>query len=105
MSKIKWDDMPNFIVWNRVKSLRRNMKLNQAQVAVGAGIAVNTLWMIEQGYDEKTTKETKKKLADFFKCDIDDIFPSKMIGNKPAAQPKEKAIAKLQFFAPKKVDE
>ena len=101
MSKIKWDKMPSFIVWNRVKSLRRNMKLNQTKVAVGAGISVNTLYLIEQGYDDKTTKETKKKLADFFKCDISDIFPAEMVGNEPKKRP-EKTIAKMQFFAPRK---
>jgi len=98
--KIKWDlkNIPSRMVWNRVKSLRENMKLSQIQVATGAGISVTTIWMIEQGFDEKTTEMTKQKIADFFKCDILDIFPSEMIGSKPREYPEEKKTVKMQFF-------
>jgi len=82
MQKIKWDPAPDFLVWNRIKSLRKKRGLNQVQVAAGADISINTLWMIEQGYDKRTTDETKQKIADFFKCDVSDIFPAEMIGNK-----------------------
>jgi len=81
MAKIKFDNAPDFLVWNKIKSLRKEKQLTQPQVAVGAGIAIATLWMIESGYDAKTTQETKQKLANFFKCAVSDIFPSKMIGN------------------------
>jgi len=81
-NKIIWDLAPDFLVWNRIKVLRKERGLTQPQVAVGAGISISTLWAIESGYDEKTTKETKRKLAQFFKCNISDIFPSQMVGNK-----------------------
>ena len=101
MAKIKWDlkNIGNRIVWNRVKSLRKEMKLNQAQVAVGSGIAVNTLYSIELGNDERTTDVTKQKLADFFKCDIDDIFPAEMIGDKPKKHIKEKTIVATYTYS------
>ncbi|MBA7496148.1 hypothetical protein ES702_06746 [subsurface metagenome] len=98
MAKIKWDKVPDRIIWNRIKSLRKSMGLNQTQLAVGVGVSVPTIWMLEQGYDERTTKETKQKFADFFKCDIDDLFPVEMVGNKPKEYPKEKTIVKMQFF-------
>ncbi len=81
MAKIKWKKVPDMLGWNRIKSLRKEEHLNQAQVAVGAGISIATLYMIEQGYEEKTTEETKRKLAKFFECDVEDIFPAQMVGN------------------------
>lgn len=98
MREIKWEKMPDFICWNRVKTLRKHLKLSQMKVAAGAGISMPTLWSIESGFDEKTTKETKQKIADFFDCNIDDIFPAEMVGNEPREQPKEKTIGKMQFF-------
>lgn len=83
MPKIKWEKVADFIVWNKVKTLRTERKLKQIQVAVGADITIATLWMIEQGYEKRTTIKIKKKLAKFFKCDVSDIFPTEMIGNKP----------------------
>ena len=86
MAQLKWEKVPGRLGWNKVKSLRKKKKLKQAQVAVGADISITTLWMIEQGYEKKTIDETKQKLADFFECDVDDIFPAEMIGNKPRAE-------------------
>jgi len=98
MAKIKWDKVPDRLIWNRLRSLRKNMGLSQTQLAAGVGVGIPTIYYIEQGYDEKTTIETKKKFAKFFKCDINDIFPVEMIGNKPKVYPGEKTIVKLQFF-------
>lgn len=80
--KIKWETAPENIMWNKVKALRKKYGLRQAEVAQGADIAISTLWLIEQGFDKKTTKETKDKLAKFFECDVDDIFPAEMVGNQ-----------------------
>ena len=83
MAKLKWRRAPDRLFWNKIRALRKEKKLKQVQVAVGADISITTLWMIEQGYEKKTSSETKQKLADFFDCDVDDIFPAEMIGNKP----------------------
>ncbi|MBA7614660.1 hypothetical protein ES703_21929 [subsurface metagenome] len=83
MAKINWEKVPDFLIWNKVKTLRLERKFKQIKVAAGADISISTLWMIESGYEKKVTDETKKKLAKFFKCDVDDIFPAEMIGNKP----------------------
>lgn len=83
MTKITWKKAPSNIGWNRVKSLRKKHGLRQAEVAQGADICITTLWLIESGFDKKTTKETKQKLANFFECDIEDIFPAEMVGNGP----------------------
>lgn len=82
MAKIKWEPASPGIGWNRVKSLRKKMGLNQATVAVGAGISIATLYNIEHGYEQTTTLDTKKRLAKYFKCDVQDLFPAQMIGNE-----------------------
>ena len=81
MAKIKWSETLGFLGWNRVKSIRRLGKLSQAEVAEGSRISIATLYNIEHGYEKTTTQETKEKLAQFFKCDVEDIFPAQMIGN------------------------
>jgi len=44
------------------------------------------------GYERRTTEDLRKKLADFFKLDVDDLFPAEMIGNEP----REKYLEKLK---------
>ncbi len=82
MSKIRWKKTAPLIVWNKIKSLRIEKKLTQVQVSAFADVSVATIWMIEQGYDKTTSKKTKQRLATFFNCDIEDIFPCEMIGNQ-----------------------
>ena len=83
MAKIKWDPAPEMIGWNKIKSLRRAQGLSQAEVAVRAGVSVTTIYFLEMGYEERTTDETKKKIAKFFEVEVDDLFPCEMIGNEP----------------------
>lgn len=80
--KIKWDPVPDQLVWNKVKSLRRQRGLKQIDVAAGSGTTITTVWNIEQGYERRVSDQIKQKLADFFECDIDDIFPCEMVGNQ-----------------------
>jgi transcriptional regulator with XRE-family HTH domain len=74
--------IPPFIVWNRLRALREEKGLSMARVANDAGVSAPTLWLLEQGFDERTTIQTKKKLADYFKCSVSDIFPVKMLGDQ-----------------------
>ena len=82
MEKINWEQRPSFLVWNKVKRLRKERGFSQLQVAAAADISITTLWMIESGFDGKTTIKTKGKIAAFFDCDVEDIFPCEMIGNQ-----------------------
>ena len=74
--------IPPLIVWNRLRALREEKGLSMAQVANDAGISAPTLWLLEQGFDERTTIPTKKKLAHYFKYSVSDIFPVKMLGDQ-----------------------
>lgn len=82
MAKIKWDKIAKMVCWNKIKTLRKIRGLSQPEIAVGAGISITSVYYLELGYEERTTEKTKKKLAKFFKCDVEDIFPCEMIGNK-----------------------
>lgn len=81
MAKITWKKVPSMLGWNKLKTLRLEKKLTQVQVSAYSDVAVATIWMIEAGYDERVTKETKRKLCVFFECDISDLFPVEMIGD------------------------
>lgn len=93
MEKINWEQRPSFFVWNKIKRLRKERGFSQLQVAAAADISITTLWMIESGFDGKTSLKTKRKLATFFNCDIDDIFPCEMVGD----QTKEEFIKDRQL--------
>jgi len=84
--KIQWEKAPDFLGWNKIRSLRKAKGLTQAKFAVGCGLCIATVYSLEQGHDERTSDEIKQKIADFFECDIDDLFPCQWIGNEPQAE-------------------
>lgn len=86
MAKIKWKIPAPMLVWNKLKALRLEKRLTQVQLSTYSGVAVATIWMVEQGYDKTATEKTKRRLATYFGCDISDLFPVQMIGDKTLAQ-------------------
>jgi|GEM_PF-1963699 len=83
MAKIKWQPVPDMIGWNRLKSLRENRGVSQPQLAVGANVAVTTIYFLENGFEERIGEAVKKRIADFFEVDVEDIFPAQMVGDEP----------------------
>jgi len=77
---MKKEKIPNFIIVNRVKMIRKGRGLSQTQVCAGANVSIGTLWLIEQGFDKKTTDETKEKLARYFGVQVSDLFPVEVRG-------------------------
>ncbi len=86
MAKIKWAPAPPMVGWNRLKSLRLERGLTQPELAVAAGLAVGTVCHLECGLEERVADSTKAKLAAFFECDVDDIFPVQMLGDRPRVE-------------------
>jgi len=84
--KTKWPDVPEVVRWNKLRHIRRERKLTQAQVAVGAGVSIVTVWYLESGFEERATAETRKKIAVFFEINEGDLFPVDMLGNRPRAE-------------------
>jgi len=81
MAKIKWASVPATLRWNRLKYLREERGYTRQVVAVGAGVSTMTLYLLENGFEKKSTTETREKIARFFKCDVEDIFPADRIGD------------------------
>lgn len=94
-----WDlkKIPPFpVCWNRLKTLRLNLGLTQVQLAVKVNVSPATLFVLEAGNDTYTTPETKKKLCDFFGCEVDQLFPVSMIGPISKQQYLEKKLKEDQ---------
>lgn len=102
MGKIKWDlkNVGSRMVWNRLKSLRKEKNLTQLEVAKGTGLSLTWIAYAEKGFDDNISDQAKQKIADFFQADVDDIFPTEMIGN----QPKKGKVKRIQFFAEPEVE-
>ncbi len=84
MQKINWDlqNVGKRISWNKLKTLRLEKKLTQVQLSAYSGVAVATIWMLENGYDKTASEKTKQRLATYFECNVSDLFPVAMIGNQ-----------------------
>ncbi len=91
-----WDlsNIPSFYCWNRLKSLRDSYRLSQSALAFKSGVSQTTILQCEAGNDANTTDSVKKRLADFFDCKIEDIFPTDMIGKIPEREFLRQAIEK-----------
>lgn len=96
MAKITWSRMPDGIGWNKARSLRKASGLTIAEVAVGAGLPEPTVQRIETGKEGLASITARKKLAAFFKCDLEDVFPAEMVGDKPKAMVFSTTIGHLE---------
>ena len=92
MARLKWEKIPGGVGWNKIYSLRKAKGLSQAQLAVGAGVSLTTVFYLELGYEARTGEDIKKKLAEFFDVDVEDVFPCQMLGNEPM----EKGLGKIK---------
>ena len=77
---ITWDlsGIPSFCEWNRLKSARKNRRLNIAQFCEKLKISTATYFYLETGVDTGSVK-LKQRVADFFGCQISDIFTVQMV--------------------------
>lgn len=81
MSKqILWEEVPSFVVWNRVKALRKARKMNRYQLSIESGVSTPYLQQIEAGADNGVSEEYKKKIADALKVAVKDVFPVRVQG-------------------------
>ena len=55
-----------------LKQLRKEIRYTQKEVSDGSGVKFSTYVAYELGY-RKPSLEAAKKLADFFKCRVEDI--------------------------------
>ena len=60
------------IIYNKVKVYRAMKNISQKELADAIGVTQQTIWRIEKL--GTTNVITAKKIADYFKVGIDDIF-------------------------------
>ena len=63
------------IIYNKVKAYRAMRNISQKELADAIGVTQQTIWRIEKL--GTTNLITAKKIADYFKVGIDDIFLTK----------------------------
>jgi len=91
MRQVEWPKVAEFLVWNKIKVLRKTLNLTCLEVASGVGAAQGTISLCERGYEDMVSKDTKHRIADYFDVAYDDLFPAERMGSKPAPSPIKKA--------------
>lgn len=96
--KIEWEPRPDFVKWNRLRTIRKARKLRQIDLCVAADISSGTLFYLENGFDNRTSEEIKNRIAKVLEVPVSEIFPAMIQGmviistgeKLKAAKPKKK---------------
>jgi len=59
---------------NELREKRKVLNLRMVDVALRSGVGVSTIWLIEQGYDQRVSTETKRKIASALGTTIEELF-------------------------------
>lgn len=73
--KILWEPRPSFVVWNRLRALRRVRKMSRLELAARSGVSTTYIQNIEGGIDNGVSIEIREKLAAVLDVPINAIFP------------------------------
>ena len=57
-----------------LREKRKIFNLRIIDLAIKSGVGVSTIWLIEQGYERRTSGETKKKIARALDSTVEEIF-------------------------------
>lgn len=60
---------------NRVKEFRTKAKMRLVDLAVKANVSVTWIWYLENGYDERISKEIKTRIVEALGCEYRVLFP------------------------------
>lgn len=58
-----------------LRKIREASGLRQIDVAKMSGIGLTTVWLIENGYENRVSQKTKEKIATALKMKVREIFP------------------------------
>lgn len=59
---------------SKLRKRREALNLRVVDLAVQSGVGVSTLWLIENGYSGRVSKETKEKIAGALGVKGDELF-------------------------------
>jgi len=60
---------------SNLKTIRKQKKLTQLDLAIGSGISITWIQFAEKQYPG-ISHEVKTKIAKFLKCSVEDIWPN-----------------------------
>lgn len=64
---------------NRIKAAMKLLGVTQVQVAAGVGVTQSHVSEIANGNYSSLPLDTAQKLAEYFGCSTDDLFPSRTV--------------------------
>ena len=59
---------------NELRQKRTELNLRMVDVALRSGVGVSTIWLIENGYDQRVSTKTKKKIASALGATVKELF-------------------------------
>ena len=59
---------------NTLRKKRKELNLRMIDVALKSGVGISTIWLIEQGYDQRVSIKTKRKIATALNLSINELF-------------------------------
>lgn len=102
MRTIQWPETKDFQCWNKLRILRKTLNLTLVDVAAGVGVSINTISICEKGFEDMVSEDIKHRIAKYFDCKFEDLFPAERVGSKPAPPHSKKAagpkLVNVQFF-------
>lgn len=69
---------------NRVRELRKKSGMRMVDLAKKAAVSITTLWLIENDFDERTSREIKERISKALRCRYEEVFPKKSENLKEA---------------------
>ena len=60
---------------NKIREVRQERGLRLVDAAKLFGIGCSTLWLIENGYAERASEKTRKKIAAGLGLKVEELFP------------------------------
>jgi len=63
---------------NRVREVRKKLKLRLIDLAKKADVSMTWLWYVENGYDKRVSKEMKERLVEALECEYGTLFPDEV---------------------------
>ena len=59
---------------SKLRERRKALNLRMIDIALKSGVGVSTIWLIEQGYGQRVTTKTKRKIATALGTTEEELF-------------------------------
>jgi transcriptional regulator with XRE-family HTH domain len=59
---------------SKLRERRKALNLRMIDTALKSGVGVSTIWLIENGYSQRVSLQTKRKIATALGVNIEELF-------------------------------